>query len=118
MHLTKKARAVLGYRLDKFKGENLFPQNDLDGERPTGTLDKLHTQANESLGFKFRPYDCRHTFATRAVENGIDLVTLASILGHASLRMVIRYAHPSETHKADAIKQMETARINARAKAV
>ncbi|MBA2735940.1 MAG: site-specific integrase, partial [Pyrinomonadaceae bacterium] len=118
VHLTKKAQSVLSYRLNKFKGENLFPRKDIDGELPTSTLDKLHICAIEKLFFKFRLYDCRHTFATRAVENGVDLVTLASILGHASLRMVIRYAHPSETHKADAIKQMEMARINKKAKAV
>ncbi|CAN5852962.1 MAG: hypothetical protein H0X49_14760 [Acidobacteria bacterium] len=53
--------------------------------------------------------------ASRAVEDGIDLLVLASILGHSNLKMVMRYAHPSETFKADAIKRME---INKKAKAV
>ncbi len=66
---------------------------------------------------KFRLYDCRHTFATRAVENGVDLVVLASILGHSSLRMVMRYSHPSEAFKADAIKRMEKAKLEVKAKA-
>jgi site-specific recombinase XerD len=64
---------------------------------------------------KFRLYDARHTFASRAVENGIDLLVLASILGHNSLKMVMRYAHPSEGFKRDAIRQMEN---NRKAKAV
>jgi site-specific recombinase XerD len=63
-------------------------------------------------------YDCRHSFATRALESGVDLLTLAAILGHASLKMVSRYAHPSEDHKADAIRRMQQTRISRKAKAV
>ncbi|MDQ3181766.1 MAG: hypothetical protein M3Q33_14780 [Acidobacteriota bacterium] len=55
------------------------------------------------------------SFASRTVEDGIDLLTLSQILGHNSLRMVMRYGHPSETFKADAIKKMER---NRKAKAV
>ncbi len=37
------------------------------------------------------------------VEAGCDLPTLAAILGHASLRMVMRYVHPTAQHQAAAI---------------
>ena len=107
VHLSEKAKEVLDYRIRKFSGENLFPKNDADGNKPTGSLDGLHLETINSLGFKFRLYDCRHTFASRAVEGGIDLLTLSQILGHNSLKMVMRYAHPSETFKADAIKRMD-----------
>ncbi len=115
VHLSDRAQSVLRYRLGKFTGANLFPQGDKDGGKPTDSLDKQHLHTIESLGYKFRLYDARHTFASRAVENGVDLLVLASILGHNSLRMVIRYAHPSENFKADAIKRME---LNRKAKAV
>jgi integrase len=105
----------LRYRLNRFKGENLFPQNDIDGNLPTGSLDRMHLATVRNLKMNFRLYDARHTFASRAVENGIDLLVLASILGHSSLKMVMRYAHPSETFKADAIRKMES---NRKAKAV
>ena len=78
-------------------------------------LDHRYAAVVKKLGFDFRLYDCRHTFASRAVENGIDLVTLAQILGHASLRMVMRYAHPSEQHKADAVRKMEKSKRKAKA---
>ena len=116
--LTSKAKAVLSYRLKKFKSDCVFPFNDVDGMTTTTTdaLDKLHLKAIADLSFKFRLYDCRHTAATRFLEKGkVDLVTLAAILGHNSLRMVMRYAHPSENHKADAIRRMEKVK---RAKAV
>ena len=39
---------------------------------------------------------CRHTFATRCVELGIDAKTLSELLGHASIKTTLdRYVHPS-----------------------
>ena len=43
----------------------------------------------------------------------MDLVVLGSILGHASLKMIMRYAHPSEKHKAAAMHQMEKGKAKA-----
>jgi integrase len=59
------------------------------------------------LGFNFRIYDARRTFATRAIEDGVDLITLAAILGHSNLKMLTRYAHPSEKLKADEMRKMK-----------
>jgi len=118
VHLSEKAKEVLSYRINKFSGENLFPQGDKDFAKATDSLDKQHITTIRKLGYKFRLYDCRHTFATSAVENGVDLLTLSQILGHSSLRMIVRYSHPSETFKADAIKRMEKAKMKRKAKAV
>lgn len=41
---------------------------------------------------------------------GVDLVTLAALLGHSRVQMVMRYAHPSEKHQFEAIKMIETNR--------
>ena len=35
----------------------------------------------------------RHTFATRLVQNGVDLYKMKELLGHKTLAMVMRYAH-------------------------
>jgi len=109
---------VLSYWMKRFDGENLFPQNEIDGQIATTSLNDLHLKAIRQLGFSFRLYDCRHTLATRALESGVDLLTLASTLGHANLKMVSRYAHPFEQHKADAIRRMEKATIKRKEKAV
>jgi integrase len=54
----------------------------------------------------FRLYDLRHTFATRAAEAGVDVLTLA-VLGHTTVQMTSRYVHPTDAHKADAAKKLE-----------
>ena len=51
----------------------------------------------------FRLYDLRHMWATRAAMAGVGLVTLAAMLGHSRIRMVLRYAHPTEEHQFQAM---------------
>ncbi len=46
----------------------------------------------------------RHTFASRFVMNGGNILTLQRILGHTSLAMTMRYAHLAPDHLQDAIK--------------
>jgi integrase len=59
----------------------------------------------------FLLYDLRYTFATRAAEAGINLVTLAGMLGHSRIQMVLRYAHPTKEHQFNAMKKMEAYRV-------
>lgn len=40
-----------------------------------------------------RIHDLRHTFASRALANGIDIPTVGKLLGHTQLQTTMRYAH-------------------------
>ena len=40
----------------------------------------------------------RHTFASRLVMAGVDLRTVAELLGHRTLQMVMRYSHRAPGH--------------------
>jgi integrase len=50
------------------------------------------------------PHTLRHTFATRLVENGVDLRTVQELGGWATLSLIQRYAHVSPTRKAEAVE--------------
>lgn len=104
--LTSRAKSVLRSRMEVASGEFLF-NNEATG-KPLTTLKTAHKGAIKRSNVAwFRIYDLRHTFATRFIESGGDLVTLASLLGHSNIQMVMRYAHPTERHQFEAMKNME-----------
>jgi integrase len=48
----------------------------------------------------------RHTFASRLVMAGVDLRTVAKLLGHRTLQMVMRYSHLAPEHQASAVARL------------
>ena len=38
---------------------------------------------------------------------GVDLPTLAALLGHTNVQMTMRYVHPAEEHKREAAAKIE-----------
>jgi site-specific recombinase XerD len=59
-----------------------------------------------------RFHDCRHTAATMMVMSGVDLATVKEILGHSSIEMTMRYAHPTSEGKMNAVKALETQMVD------
>lgn len=52
-------------------------------------------------------HSLRHTFATRALECGMDVKTLSEILGHKNPTVTLnRYAHSLMEHKADMMNRL------------
>ena len=105
--LNRDARTVLARALDRL-GSVYVLSSKLDPNRPMGTIANTHGRTVKGVGVPwFRLYDLRHTFATRAVQSGMDLPTLARILGHSKLNMVLRYAHPTPEHQRLAMDRLE-----------
>jgi integrase len=105
--LTVAARNVLTRRMAGLESPFLFPC-DTDSKRSVPKVNNAHDRAVKvSKVAPFRLYDRRHTWATRAAESGIDLVTLAALLGHSKIQMVLRYAHPTQEHQARSVERME-----------
>ena len=45
-----------------------------------------------------RFHDLRHTFASHLVMKGVDLRTVAKLMGHRDIRVTMRYAHLAPEH--------------------
>ena len=58
-----------------------------------------------------RFHDLRHTFATRLVQAGIDLITVQHLLGHAKITMTARYAHSPSEAKIAAVGRLDFAGV-------
>jgi Phage integrase family len=108
--LNATALAILTKRVKAAKGVYLFPHHRKDITKPMLKANNAHTAALKKSGVAaFRLYDLRHTWSTRAAEAGVNVGTLASLLGHSKLVMVMRYVHPGESHRIDAVKKLAAA---------
>jgi site-specific recombinase XerD len=54
----------------------------------------------------FTWHDIRHTFASRLVMAGVDLRTVAELMGHKKIQMTVRYARLAPAHKLDAVEKL------------
>lgn len=54
----------------------------------------------------FHMHDLRHTAASYMIMNGVDLRTVADILGHKTISMTMRYTHLLDDHKLKAVDRI------------
>ncbi len=106
--------------MSKSSGSYLFPRYvgfigdgsrvSYDCSRPMTQLWHAHQGALHASGIQppFRLYDLRHAYGTRAVEAGMDVLTLMRLMGRASLHKTNRYAHLTQRHLERAQKRLES----------
>lgn len=89
---------------NQFKSDYLFPDNN------KGHLKDVKTAFRSALYRAhiedFRPHDLRHTFASHFLMRGGTLKALKEILGHADIKMTMRYAHLSKEFTKEEIQIM------------
>ncbi|MEP6889275.1 MAG: site-specific integrase, partial [Nitrospirota bacterium] len=59
------------------------------------------------------PHTLRHTFATRLIENGVDLRTVQELGGWSNLKMLERYGHVTPSRKAEAVERLVPPKVPA-----
>ena len=68
----------------------------------------------KAAGIKKRisSHKARHTFATLALESGVDLYTVSKLLGHKDIKSTQIYAKVTDTKKAEAVLRLPRIDIN------
>lgn len=83
----------------------VFP-SPVNGKRFDNCNSAWETLMREAKVENFHWHDMRHDFASRLVMSGVDLNTVRELLGHADLKMTLRYAHLAPAAKKKAVDQL------------
>lgn len=90
--------------LYKVKGNNDFVfTNPATGEQYQDIKRSLNTVFKKADLKDFTLHCCRHTFATRLLDKGVEIRTVQELLGHSDIRMTERYTHTNKDKKFAAV---------------
>jgi excisionase family DNA binding protein len=90
-------------RQKKGASEYVFP-NPESNDALQDVKRSFHSAANRAGINGLRFHDLRHTFASRLVEAGVDLITVKELLGHHSVKVTERYTHSNAQQKKLAVE--------------
>jgi site-specific recombinase XerD len=87
-------------------GESLFISQRGCG-LTSSAIWRLVKRYGQRAGLDISPHTLRHTFGTRLVRSqAVDLVTVATLMGHESLDTTAIYTRPSQEDMADAVERL------------
>ena len=90
--------------------EWIFPSPVKDGEprHPSAVTKRFRIMLERAHCKHVRFHDLRHTFATMALENGIDIKTLSAMIGHVSAETTLNiYSHVTDAMKVQAAVRID-----------
>ena len=101
---------VLRQYREAVDSEWMFPSPVKEGEplNPNGVYRKMVKILDRAQCKRVRFHDLRHTFATTALEHGMDIKTLSAIIGHVSSATTLDiYSHITDEMQANAANKIE-----------
>ncbi len=86
----------------------VFCQENGDPYEPR-TYEDLFKRCVRQAGIRDANFHAlRHTFATRSLEQGMDVVTLSKLLGHANPSVTMdKYGHAIDAHKRQSVQRLD-----------
>ena len=92
--ISPQAVEVLKAQKEKTDDEYVFPSPNGGPISPDSVNNMLHRVLDRAGIPRVRFHDMRHTFATLALQNGVDIKTVSGMLGHFSAGFTLdTYAH-------------------------
>ena len=102
IEVLKEQRKTVGREI-----EYVFPSPNGGPISPDSVLNMLHRVLERAGLPKIRFHDLRHTFATLALQNGVDIKTVSGMLGHFSAGFTLdTYAHVTTSAQKEAANTM------------
>lgn len=129
--LEEKTIKLLKLYIGKFHGRNPIPNNYLFYSRNTGKETKLSQDAvtkqlkmyaakahllHSEVSISISPHQIRHSRATHLLEDGVPIVQISRLLGHAHLSTTMIYVEVSDAMMIKALENIEAVEMPALAK--
>jgi site-specific recombinase XerD len=110
-HIRLNAVAIAALNALKTAGKGtddglVFPSHRKPGMRLQGPRGWFNEALKDAKITGYTWHCNRHTFASRLVMSGTDIVTVGKLLGHKSLSMTMRYSHLAPAHNAAAVDRL------------
>jgi integrase len=106
-HVPLNAIALAAVKASQSDSDHVF-LNTEDGA--LGSIRHWFEDSVSATKLKAYTWHCnRHTFASRLVMAGVDIRTVAYLMGHSTIQMTMRYAHLAPEHNREAVEQLSKA---------
>jgi integrase len=106
-HVPLNSIALAAFKMLKPTGVASGPVFLYADGNPLHSIRGWFEPAIEKAGLKDYTWHCnRHTFASRLVMAGVDLRTVAQLMGHSTIQMTMRYSHLAPEHTQTAVERL------------
>jgi integrase len=107
--MNATVHSVLSHLAKREPSPAVFPSNRKPGEKLLDMKKGFKKAVGLAGILHIRFHDMRHTFATRLVQAGVDIVSVQHLLGHSKITMTARYAHSLADVKMAAVCKLDFA---------